>query len=521
MKAITIKNKKKLIRNIIILVVLLAAGGAVAFFQIKAANAPAAYETVEAVRGDLEQNLSASGQVKSENIKTYYADVDAPISEVFVKEGDTIKSGISMLSYDTSDLEREKEKAELDRQVKSLELQVQTEKGQKEAAEYAQATANIAVLDAQIAALEGEIEQVYGCITANTDWRENTGAALQDEIGDIEKDISKLDTEIEAAKEIGGAAGRAEVKKLKKKKGKKEDALDEKREEARSHTNTDLENYLRQKQDELTKLKELKADNETEQKSSEDGILTGTQQAMIGKEREVAKTAEVDYQTKIDKASAGVTSEFGGIVTDVKVNPGAVVQGGTELFTVQDDSKVKVSLQVSRFDLEYISIGQEADLTIAGREYKGKITHIDRAASTNESGSSVIFADIHVENPDENIYLGVEAKATVHVAEKKDALLLPVEVINMDADGYYCYVIRNGLIERADLEIGIASDTMTEILSGVEEGDQIIIGADAELLVPGSEAVSTSVDDAAAEGEESEEPAEGETNDGAAAASEE
>lgn len=493
MKKIEIKNKKKFIRNIVILLIVLGIGGAVAYTQIKAADAPARYETVEAVKGELEQTLSASGQVKSENIKTYYADVEAPVADVFVKEGDTIKVGTEMLSYDTSDLEREKEKIELDRQVKALELQVQAEKGQKEAAEYAQATANIAVLDEQIAALEGEIEQVYACITANTDWKENTGAALQDEIGDIEKDIAKLEAQIDAAKEMGGAQGRAEVKKLKKKKGKKEDALDDKREESRSHTNTDLENYLRQKQDELAELKELKAENESEQKSSKEGILSGTEQAMIGKEREAAGSASEDVQLKIDKASEGVKSEFGGIVTDVKVNPGAAAQGGMELFTVQDDKNVKVSLQVSRFDLEYINIGQEADLTIAGHEYKGKITHIDRAASTNESGGSVIFADIHVENPDEYIYLGVEAKATVHVADKKDALLLPVEVINMDADGYYCYVIRDGLIERAVLEIGISSDTMTEIVSGIAEGDMVILNA-SEDIIPGTPAVSMSAE---------------------------
>lgn len=496
------KAKKKKIKKIItfsVIGVLAAVVVGVLIFAKINADDRMPLETVVVERGDLEQILSSSGTVESEEVKTYYGDVEAPIKNLSVKEGEAIRKGDILVEYDTTDLELEKQKALLDKDIKNLELQVRKEKGDKEALEYAVAVNNLVAIDQEIARVESEIDQIYCQMANNSRWTETSGSEINDEIAKLEE--KRADAKVEIEKIEAGKKKRSdEKKKLKKKVDKYENEIDEKKEELRGHFNTDLEEYLRQKERELADLKELKADNEAERDGSKEAILTPTEKTQINKEKELAEVSAEKFDVDLAKAGLGVVADFDGIVTDVKVSNGAYVSGGTELFTVQNDKAVKVSMKVTRFDLEYIAVGQTAKLIIAGHEYTGKITHIDKAASLNEAGVSIINADIHIDNPDDYIYLGVEAKATINVASVSDAMLLPVDAVNMDDTGYYCYVIRNDVVERANVKIGISSESMTEILEGLKDGDVVVNDVNAE-ITEGMRAKSMETDDSSAQEE--------------------
>ena len=62
----------------------------------------------------------------------------------------------------------------------------------------------------------------------------------------------------------------------------------------------------------------------------------------------------------------------------------------------------------------------------------------------------------------------------IETAEVKDAVLVPVTAVNVDSTGEFVYAIENNEIVKKQVETGISSDTMVEILSGVSEGDQLI-----------------------------------------------
>ena len=86
-----------------------------------------------------------------------------------------------------------------------------------------------------------------------------------------------------------------------------------------------------------------------------------------------------------------------------------------------------------------------------------------------------------VNNPDEELCIGVGAYAVLTVAEKSDILYLPGEVVNTSAEGDFVYVIRGGQVEKQPVELGIASDSQVEIQSGLKEGDQVISDVSGEV----------------------------------------
>jgi HlyD family secretion protein len=93
-------------------------------------------------------------------------------------------------------------------------------------------------------------------------------------------------------------------------------------------------------------------------------------------------------------------------------------------------------------------LGQEAAITINEKEYIGTVNRINRMATLNAAGAAMVSADIHIENPDENIFLGIEAKVRIETASKKNVLLVPAAAVNTDINGDFVYILVNGIVEK-------------------------------------------------------------------------
>lgn len=85
-----------------------------------------------------------------------------------------------------------------------------------------------------------------------------------------------------------------------------------------------------------------------------------------------------------------------------------------------------------------------------------------------------IQASIHLDNPDENIFLGVDAKVKILAAEAKDVVILPTEAVNIGKDGTFCWVCEDGILTRRSITTGVTSGECAEITEGLEEGEQVI-----------------------------------------------
>ena len=144
------------------------------------------------------------------------------------------------------------------------------------------------------------------------------------------------------------------------------------------------------------------------------------------------------------------------------------------MFTVQNLDDVSVNLSVSKYDYDKLAQGQKAEITLGDSAYKGTVARISRVATPNEKGAATISVRVDIDNPDDNIFLGVDAKAVIHAKEAKDVVTVPVEAVNIGKDGSFCYVVEDGVITRKNVTTGISSDSYVEIQEGLEKGDQIL-----------------------------------------------
>ena len=171
----------------------------------------------------------------------------------------------------------------------------------------------------------------------------------------------------------------------------------------------------------------------------------------------------------------GLKADFGGVVTELEAVAGQPPTESGKLVTIESTEKVYVRLSVSKYDLEKIAEGQKADIDIAGKTYEGTVSKIDGMATQNNSGAMVVGVDVNIDNPDENIFLGVEAKVYVHMAKAEGVITVPLEVINSDRDGDFVYVEENGVVAKKRITTGIASDSVSEVKEGLAEGESVIM----------------------------------------------
>ncbi|MDE7018006.1 MAG: efflux RND transporter periplasmic adaptor subunit [Lachnospiraceae bacterium] len=451
-------KKKKIVKRCILggIVVVIALYFGVGSMIAK--NTPMAVYTSPVVRDDVEQVLSTSGTVKSEESKTYFADVAVKIGEVDVAEGDNVKKGEKLYSYDAEALDEEKTLAQLKLQSSEGSYESSMIKNNKYISELGEANINLGVLEQQIADSENYVKELNKKIKDKQDALAYEGALLQ---------ISLLDW--------SNDPGSEEYMNLQK--------LIQLNTYEQQH-NSEIEMWqkeVNEYQDKIAAYKEYKAEMKSQKSASESGSLdSGSRNQLIANTQIENMNAE-ETISSIEVVENGVTADFNGVVTSVSAVEGSTPAVGTQMVTLESTEKVKVEIAVSKYDLEKIALGQDADVTIAGNTYQGVIAKIDGMATTNASGAAVVGVDIQIENPDSSIFLGVEAKVAVHTAFAEQVLVVPIEVINSDKNGDFVYAVENGVLVRKGIVTGISSDIFCEVKEGLQEGDQIVSGSGAYL----------------------------------------
>lgn len=457
----TPKKKKRFKKRYLAAGIAVLAVAGIVFQNAHSANQPMPVKVKKVGYGDLVQTVDASGTVESEEIKYYFAKTSAQIEKLDVELGETVREGDRLVTYDVKKLEQAAKQAELETKASEYGidatvtgLNYSQQKSAKAAKDYDEAVQYVQHYSALVAEIKDQLSKAakaVGDVESLTSQLSEAQAKLQEK-----PNSEKLQTKV--------ADLTKELKKAKK--------------EVAKYDTVALNASLETCSSDLAAYESLKAQYETQKEADPTISSQRSQQTLL---REVNQLAQEQTQDSLEQAKEGVTAEFSGIVTAVGAVEGQSVMEGSELFTIANDKKIKTTIEVSKYDLPKIQLGQKATVTINDKEYEGYVAKIERFAHLNQSGAKVLGADIHIENPDDNIYLGIEGKVSIETASEEHILLLPMECINSDTKGDFCYCIENGVIVRKDLELGISSALFSEVISGLQEGDSVVAEVTGEI----------------------------------------
>ena len=234
-----------------------------------------------------------------------------------------------------------------------------------------------------------------------------------------------------------------------------------------------IENAIEQASSDLA---DLQSDLAT-QKSIAEADSTSLTKEEKEKMRVTNNLTELDAKSAkelVEEGKKGIEADFNGVISKAAVQQGATVTQGMELFTLQSTDKVSVDINVSKYDYAKVKEGQTADITIGDKKYIGKVIKISHLATTNEKGSTLISATVSIDQPDEDIFLGVDAKVKIYAEKAEDVVTLPAGVVNIGKAGSFCYVLKDGVITKQDITTGISSEDVVEVTDGIKVGDEVI-----------------------------------------------
>ncbi len=179
---------------------------------------------------------------------------------------------------------------------------------------------------------------------------------------------------------------------------------------------------------------------------------------------------------------AKITAPFAGVVTQRYANLGTLMQAGTNsstqampLVKLSQDDLYRLVIPVPESYVKFIHLGDPVNVNVPSlsRTFPGKVA---RFSVDVREDTRTMHTEVDVANPSRILLPGLYAEATITLEKKDDAMAVPLQAVDQDNNKTTVDVVdSSGKIERRQIVLGIQTATDAEVLSGLQEGELVIV----------------------------------------------
>lgn len=186
-----------------------------------------------------------------------------------------------------------------------------------------------------------------------------------------------------------------------------------------------------------------------------------------------ALLAEMDV-LKTQMLALEVRAPFDGLLGLRQVSVGALVRPGDAITTLDDLSTIKVDFNIAEVHLPSVAIGQNiraTSIAYPDETFEGKIVSI---GSRVDPDTRAIQIRAHINNQEFKLRPGMLLQINL---QKKllTTLVLPEASLVPVEDKHFVFVVENGAAAKKQVKIGLRKPGKVQIVSGLEEGEQVVI----------------------------------------------
>jgi RND family efflux transporter MFP subunit len=189
-------------------------------------------------------------------------------------------------------------------------------------------------------------------------------------------------------------------------------------------------------------------------------------------------------------AYATVTAPLTGVITWRYADTGALIQAGTAsntqsmpLVKLAQSDILRLRLPVPESAVSYIHAGAAVQVQVKaiGRTFSGKVVRFTRSVSLD---TRTMETEIDVDNADLSLTPGMYADTSIELEHKDNALSVPVQAVVQGANEHYLLVVdAQGRVQKRAVELGEQTSDRAEILQGLSEKEQVIVGGQSNYQV--------------------------------------
>ena len=512
------QKKKKNKKVIVLCSVLAVAVLAVTAYMLFKPEEKLAVSTVQVTKQTINETLDTTGTVSTASEKSFTLIDKVKVKTVNVKEGDTVKAGDVLATFDVSSLEAALTEKE-NNYEKALAAYNKAKNASSSASKKITSTKKeIAELEAQIEKLKAESQTTTAA--ASTE-KKDPGVKVSDDLvkrfikvakrfgveyneetarkvlssllsaGSTGSDISGLldnlstiagsngSFDMTALAQMGGSSGaliNAEMSlvQLKAQLATLELQSDD---NYISIYKTVYENAQEEYQKALTQTNEMKKGWIADQKG-----LVSEVNIQVGE--------TVETKTVVDGKNVDISSIISSISSGMDVSNMISAFFGSEKVGIKVlNYPLVADISLSKYDVLDVSVNQEVTVKSADNTvHEGKVSYVGAIATSSGSSldissimsgsgnTNTIPAQVTIEDGDKSFIVGTDVDISIITDTQENALVVPVEAIVIDGSEVYVYVYDSEKSQavRKEVTLGIANDTYYQVISGVNEGDVLI-----------------------------------------------
>lgn len=201
-----------------------------------------------------------------------------------------------------------------------------------------------------------------------------------------------------------------------------------------------------------------------------------------------AQDAKTEADSEYSRAAAMVQyatirAPFTGVITKRYANTGSMIQAGISsetqampVVTLAQNDLLRLILPVPVSDAGSVKDGEPVDVNVVslGRWLKGKVT---RYADSVQFSTRTMNTEVDVPNRDGSLIPGMYAEVHLHLGARPHVLSVPLDAVDgIGTATEQVWAVRDGVVHLTPVTTGIETANRIEILTGLNAGDQVIVG---------------------------------------------
>ena len=179
-------------------------------------------------------------------------------------------------------------------------------------------------------------------------------------------------------------------------------------------------------------------------------------------------------------ARGNVIAPVSGTIMNLSAVENGYVSASMPVAVIDGVDQLKIVVSVSEALVPKLSVGDEVDISVSALDlsFVGQIRTLERTANMQ---TKLYTVSISVPDDAEGLLSGMFADVTFRTDTSADTIVIPTEAILTSNSEQYVFVVENGAARYTPVTTGLTGNGVTEVLSGLRAGEQLVIVGQAYL----------------------------------------
>lgn len=186
-------------------------------------------------------------------------------------------------------------------------------------------------------------------------------------------------------------------------------------------------------------------------------------------------------QAQLALQNSELRAPIDGVISQLSLKPGELATQAAPAAIITAVDSFHIAVQVDEIDIGKVREGQEVRIALDSAPQAEIVGHVDFIAPTPTRPSNVVSYKVVVaiDRSDHPLRSGLSATANIITEELQNVLVIPNRSVQVDRTSGRTFVEKlvNGQPERIEVQLGARNELQSQVLNGLQEGDQVVIGS--------------------------------------------